>query len=438
MALGPHNRLTSWKEIASYVGRDVRTVLRWHKDRGLPVHRVPGGKGRSVFAFTDELDAWLQGGRRKEDSSPAGGSPAFGPRRWRPIWIAAAVAIALIVVAVLGATRERDRAIALVAVRAGALAAFNERGDELWAVPLPDSQAAQLVGPRGPVFVDLDGDGNRDVLAALRLHPSQPRDILYAVDADGAVRWTRRLEDRLTFRSGQYGPPWVTEDLLAYGSGSDLRIAWAIHHTMWWPSMIAAFDARGTLVDRFVHGGWVTALEASRDGGHLLAAGVSNRHDAAMLTVLDGRSPGGAPPEPEDSPFACVDCPRRLPAKYFVIPRSELSRVAGRALLRQMIEIAPDGTIVLRIPQNPHKSAAEAIYEFSSGFDLLRASLGDVYWDWHNALASAGKVDHEAERCSERAGLWIRVWDEPNGWRIQTPATATATSVPVSATLAPY
>jgi Tol biopolymer transport system component len=52
-------RLDSWKEIADYLKRDVRTVIRWGKERGLPVHRVPGGKRQAVFAYTGEIDAWL-------------------------------------------------------------------------------------------------------------------------------------------------------------------------------------------------------------------------------------------------------------------------------------------------------------------------------------------------------------------------------------------
>jgi hypothetical protein len=56
-----HSRvLNSWKEIASYVGRGVRTVQRWEANLGLPVHR-PKGKTRSaVLAFAEELDAWLR------------------------------------------------------------------------------------------------------------------------------------------------------------------------------------------------------------------------------------------------------------------------------------------------------------------------------------------------------------------------------------------
>ena len=49
--------LTSWKEIASYLGKGVRTVQRWEIELGLPVHR-PGPDRHIVIAFPSELDAW--------------------------------------------------------------------------------------------------------------------------------------------------------------------------------------------------------------------------------------------------------------------------------------------------------------------------------------------------------------------------------------------
>jgi len=55
-------RLDSWKEIAAFFGRDERTVNRWEKELALPVHRLPGTKGR-VYAYADELIAWSAGSR---------------------------------------------------------------------------------------------------------------------------------------------------------------------------------------------------------------------------------------------------------------------------------------------------------------------------------------------------------------------------------------
>jgi len=55
-------RLDSWKEIAAYFLRGERTVKRWETDRGLPIHRVPGGGRSSVYAYTAELAEWLKSG----------------------------------------------------------------------------------------------------------------------------------------------------------------------------------------------------------------------------------------------------------------------------------------------------------------------------------------------------------------------------------------
>ncbi|MGB9029027.1 MAG: tetratricopeptide repeat protein [Acidobacteriaceae bacterium] len=53
-----NRRIDSWKEIAAFFGRDERTVKRWEKERGLPVHRLPGERG-GVFAWSQELTLWL-------------------------------------------------------------------------------------------------------------------------------------------------------------------------------------------------------------------------------------------------------------------------------------------------------------------------------------------------------------------------------------------
>ena len=52
--------LNSWKEIALYMGRAVRTVQRWEEDCHLPIHRPRGRKRSSVFALSLEIDRWLR------------------------------------------------------------------------------------------------------------------------------------------------------------------------------------------------------------------------------------------------------------------------------------------------------------------------------------------------------------------------------------------
>lgn len=62
-----HVRLDSWKAIANYLNRSVRTVRRWESTEGLPVRRHKHGKGSSVYAYQVELDSWQASHRDQHD-----------------------------------------------------------------------------------------------------------------------------------------------------------------------------------------------------------------------------------------------------------------------------------------------------------------------------------------------------------------------------------
>ena len=63
----PGKKLDSWGEIASYLGREVRTVQRWERTEGLPVHRHEHKKKSTVYAYAGELDAWIKQRQPKDD-----------------------------------------------------------------------------------------------------------------------------------------------------------------------------------------------------------------------------------------------------------------------------------------------------------------------------------------------------------------------------------
>ena len=87
-------RLDTWKEIADYLNKDVRTAIRWEKERGLPVHRMPGEKRSPVYAWKPEIDAWLG----TANGIPANGQPVAAPKSPQPrYWlIGAALGFSLI------------------------------------------------------------------------------------------------------------------------------------------------------------------------------------------------------------------------------------------------------------------------------------------------------------------------------------------------------
>lgn len=66
------DRLDSWKRIARYLQRGVRTVRRWEADEQMPVHRHAHKTQGSVFAYRSELDDWLRGrSARAKEKAPA-------------------------------------------------------------------------------------------------------------------------------------------------------------------------------------------------------------------------------------------------------------------------------------------------------------------------------------------------------------------------------
>ena len=71
------DRLDSWKEIASYLRRDVRTVQRWEKKEGLPVYRHLHDKLGSIYAYRNELTDWFNT-RQQSSSTVATGNRQEG------------------------------------------------------------------------------------------------------------------------------------------------------------------------------------------------------------------------------------------------------------------------------------------------------------------------------------------------------------------------
>lgn len=61
------DRIDSWKEIAAYLKRGVRTAQRWEVGAALPIHRVSEDRG-AVFAYRSELDAWWRSRRGRYDA----------------------------------------------------------------------------------------------------------------------------------------------------------------------------------------------------------------------------------------------------------------------------------------------------------------------------------------------------------------------------------
>src|SRR5579863_2829529 len=140
-------RLDSWKEIAAFFGRDERTVNRWEKELGLPVHRLPGTKGR-VYGYTDELSAWLSAPKNMGATSPSAisvepaGSPPSTARFENTVRLSAIAILVLTTIALFpfrtGASRSKNAGLPPSSTQPGS------HGVVLASAPSHNAEAEQL------------------------------------------------------------------------------------------------------------------------------------------------------------------------------------------------------------------------------------------------------------------------------------------------------
>lgn len=97
--------LCSWKEIAGYVKRDIRTCFRWTKELGFPVQKYQADSKKSkVWAQRSEIDKWFD--ERKNNHNHIKNSKS--KLDWIKIIIISSLVLAMIFFAFLYIKAKRD------------------------------------------------------------------------------------------------------------------------------------------------------------------------------------------------------------------------------------------------------------------------------------------------------------------------------------------
>ena len=431
-------RLDSWKVIAAYLDRDVRTVRRWERELGLPIRRVRGERGRSVFAYVSEIDAWLhkapiEASRAEAviDAHPTAAEPrSIQSSRARPRRVAAAIvlAAAMVFAARIGWTavahRGENDALHLRATPDGITATlpngtlrwrYRFAPEYEWA--LPNLDLATPIALRNPAAIYVaTGVGQR------RSDGHMVSGALSWLNSDGTLRRNFSFDDTVVFRGGTYGPPWA---ITSYGiielPDGTRRIAVAAHHWVWGASVVTVLDEHWQRHGTFVHFGWIESLRWVTPS-RLIISGFSNEHDGAMVALLDPAKPRGIDgqgPEPPGSDGYCETCAPGAPIREVIMPRSPLNRATGSPFNRAVLEVT-DGRVYARTLEVPEGGprVVDAIYEFSPSLELLRASYSDSYRDMQSSLAARSglRLQSHGGRNDERPTA-VQMWDASNGWR---------------------
>jgi Tol biopolymer transport system component len=233
-------RLDSWKEIASYLRRDVRTVQRWEKTEGLPVRRHLHDSLGSVYAYRHELDAWREGRQPALGALEAASVRVRRNLRWaalgglvvlasagliatRPLWNGQGAAP--VVLRTVQLTTDRLLKLPQLATD-GSRLYFTEQVGEGWVVTaIPTSGGEPEIVPiplTKPVVEDVSPDGSEmlvtDWSATVMVESVYLHSPLYRVPTAGGA--PRRVGDVMAG-----GASWLPDGrTILYGDGFQLKL----------------------------------------------------------------------------------------------------------------------------------------------------------------------------------------------------------------------
>lgn len=435
--------LTGWKDIATYMGRSVRSVQRYERELGLPVRRIRTRDGQSVYALQAEIDEW----RLKVDLS-AGGIPDDGPdsdmvsqgsperpdgdvdpalaerarRRWPPSRLAG---MTLLIGMATGAAAvwwpRPESNPKSVRVGGGVISALDENSRLLWSHKFGRPVRSPEQRSYHNLVTDLDGDGRDEVIAAVSFTDDGRRatdtDAVVALSSTGRLLWDVRPDLSLICGQDRFTGPWQFGSIAPGGPANGGRTWVSFTHHTWWPSFVLEIETSGKSHVRYVQTGWILSLSYWKPGAadYLVAGGVNNESGQPSVVFLPAR---GAPSVmPSASPrFACLDMPTELPDKVILLPNLELTAAASQpySIVRDVRPLGPELMVTL------DAADGAAMVTLGASGRVSDFSLTASYGITHRVFESRGWIDHTFEVCPDRTTpKKIRVWDA-SGWHEYT------------------
>jgi hypothetical protein len=461
--------LNGWKEIAAHLGRSARSVQRWERDLGLPVHRIPTPEGGSiVYARRSEVDSWrarqsdlsnqategvgaecsegaaqVPGGADWSVSSIPSPTPqdvAARLARWLnapvPAWSALALAGVAVAVALGLASALQPRSLpATWSFEGRELIAYSDSGRALWRhsfgrmVSRP-STLSRGIGALG----DVNDDGRPDVLTAVRFAASSgtpsESDAVFAFGADGALLWSVQPELVLAADAETFEGPWHVHDIVTGVSDDGPRTWIAFSHHTWWPGFVIEVAPNGTFDLRYVQPGRIYSLTYWKVGTRtlLMAGGTLNEAGRASMALVDLDQPPARWRAEGGLVLECASCPRDDPAAMLLLPTPDVTRalfrpygwVTGGRLLDSGVEVSTNDGF-----------GGGSLFQVSEDFQVTSAARSDRYWQVHRDLEAQGRITHAIEHCPDwQQPLEVRRWTADSGWStLRVPLRAASAAV---------
>ena len=405
------NILTSWKEIAAYLDRNVRTCVRWEQRYGLPVHRLERDSKAKVFAYKDQIDEWLAERSTGGTSKPNGQGLAGSLLRPFPIVFAlAGLAAAAYFLFFRGSAAASPSVPADFRISGSELVITDKAGQELGRFETrvhnlaPEdeyrshfgdlSQGDDYVIPWPHIkIIDLDGDARSEVLFSVQTKFDVGEGTLICLDDQARELWRFAAGRELVINGQTFRPDYRifgfnVED---YDGDGDLEVLMISFQKPDWPCQTVLLDAAGKVEGEYWNAGYfMDARAGDLDGDgdkELVLSGVNNEYGRGCVAIFEAGDLRGGSPQ-TDKAFRWPDIAAGGQSAYILFPTSD---VAAAMHLRgdPMNHIAGlyegDGLTV-------YATGTQVFYDLDRALNCRKVTLSNTFRNHHDDLSREGKV----------------------------------------------
>ena len=397
---GSGRLLTSWKEIADYLGVTVRTAQRWEAEQGLPVRRLGGDRAR-VAADCSELDAWRLRSTSKR-------------RPWNSLRFLRAYALVLTVAVVGYAVKETGSLIATLLSRVPAsfqifgedLVVTDNTGREMWRHTTPEIAESSVYTAgfrtKGVWFGDLGPRQKANMLFTLVPQGQGHKGhLLYCFSSRGSVQWQFNPGRTVREDAATFSPPFHIRVLRVFPSPKKDGTKWvavtSVHH--WFhPCQVAILDEAGRLLYEYWHSGHLDAMETrDLDGDgieEILLAGVNQQDRQATLVVLEPCKLDGKPLAQPSEPVPIPTSDPKILVAAASFPRTSLNYKLEEFNFAYEIGFT-DGVVRVLVKEQIRGPWPYLIYDLDRNLNLVRLETSVNLANRYRELKALGVLDHE-------------------------------------------
>lgn len=415
------NRCSSWKEIAAYLGCNVRTCQRWEKELGLPVFRIGESVRARVYAQKEDLESWLESQSKKanlqQEVQKQGRVERSTPIRGKGYFFLIMLAVCATAILFMFALEIfADHQPNDFRIENSVLVITNSAGKELWRY---DTKLKNLFGTEAykksfqskneyqderqahimlPFLIikDLDKDGFNEVLFNPRTTDESQDGHVICFDHRGHVLWDHQTGRYIhcglrNFPSDFSLSGMDTRDLFNDGLQEIIILSHAKNE---WPTQVLILSPKDEVLGEYWNAGTfddIEYIDINHDGyEEICLSGQNNEYEKPCLVVLSSRSAWGG--SPQSQAFACDGTKRGNELFYVLFPLTDVDQIHKPGIALYRTERLQNKII------RSWTGVSLISFEFNLNLGLQFVGLSHTYERKRHELFLAGKIIGELDK----------------------------------------